>query len=139
MSIYRSDEEVLALVRAFDDQSLPKSEWTHAAHLTVGMHYCLENPPAAARNLMRDGIRRLNDAHGTPNTENSGYHETLTCFWIDVIKRFLADREPGEGLATLANRLVAECGDPQLPFRYYSRELLFSPQARFSLVAPDLA
>ena len=138
MSIYRSDEEVRALVRAFEDRTLPKSEWTHAAHLTVGMHYCLENPPGLARNLMRDGIHWLNEAHGTPNTEDSGYHETLTCFWIDVIRRFLAGRDRGEGLSALANSLVAEFGDPKLPFSYYSRQLLFSPEARFSLVAPDL-
>ena len=39
---------------------------------------------------MRDGVRRYNVATGGKNTEDSGYHETLTCFWIAVAAAFLA-------------------------------------------------
>ena len=135
--IYKSDEEVILLVKAFEERSLPKHEWTHAAHLTVGLYYCLTNPMAVARNIMRDSIHWLNDSHGTPNTETSGYHETMTFFWLYIVEEFLCDK-PKENLATLANELIATCGDSKLPLKYYSRELLFSPQARKNYVEPDL-
>ena len=135
--IYKSDEEVILLVKAFEERSLPKHEWTHAAHLTVGLYYCLTNPMAVARNIMRDSIHWLNDSHGTPNTETSGYHETLTIFWLYKVGEFLRDK-PKVNLVTLANELVATCGDSKLPLKYYSRELLFSPQARKNYVEPDL-
>ena len=135
--IYKSDEEVILLVKAFEERSLPKHEWTHAAHLTVGLYYCLTNPVAVARNIMRDSIHWLNDSHGTPNTETSGYHETMTFFWLFVVEEFLRDK-PKENLAELANELIASCGDSKLPLKYYSRELLFSPAARRSYVEPDL-
>ena len=138
MSIYKSDEEVFLLVRAFEERSLAKADWTHAAHLTVGLYYCLHASFGMAKNLMRDGIYWLNDAHGTPNTESSGYHETLTVFWMKTIDAFLAAGDRGKGLAALANELVADC-DARLPLKYYSRELLFSPAARAAYVAPDLA
>ena len=83
--IFTRDEEVLELAKAFEERTLPKSEWTHAAHLTVGMYYCFHNPLGVAKNLMSDGIYWLNDAHGTPNTETSGYHETLTVFWLKTV------------------------------------------------------
>ena len=138
MLIYKTDADVLALVEAFEKRTLPKAEWTHAAHLTVGLYYCLNYPFGAARNLIRDGIYWLNDTHGTANTETSGYHETITCFWTKTVNDFLAKRDRGAALAVLANDLVLSCGDPNLPLRFYSRELLFSVEARLNYVAPDL-
>lgn len=136
--IYKSDEEVILLVKAFEERTLPKADWTHAAHLTVGLYYCLNHAFGAAKNLMSDGIYRLNDAHATPNTETSGYHETLTYFWLSVVADFLESCERGKGLANTANDLVATCGDSKLPLRFYSRELLFSAAARAHYVEPDL-
>ena len=134
--IYKTDEEVKKLVRAFEARTLSKDEWTHAAHLTVGLYYCLHCPFALAVNWMRDGIHWLNDAHGTSNTETSGYHETLTVFWLLTIEEFVGKTNCG-GLAELANRLIESC-DAKLPLRFYSRDLLFSAEARARYVDPDL-
>jgi hypothetical protein len=134
--IYKTDEEVKVLVKAFEERTLSKEEWTHAAHLTVGLYYCLNYPFAAAKNWMTEGILRLNDAHGTPNTETSGYHETLTMFWLLTIEEFVG-KTKYETLAETANRLIA-CCDTKLPLKFYSRELLFSPEARARYVKPDL-
>jgi hypothetical protein len=138
MSIYKSDEEVFLLVKAFEERTLPKADWTHAAHLTVGLYYSLNSPPGVAKNLMRDGIYWLNDRHGTPNTESSGYHETLTFFWMTTIANFLEANGRDGGLAKLANELLAVCSDAKLPLQFYSRELLFSAAARARRVEPDL-
>jgi len=136
--IYTTDEEVDLLVKAFEERTLPKSEWTHAAHLVVGLYYCYQNPLGVAKNLMSDGIYWLNDAHGTPNTETSGYHETLTVFWLRTVAGYLERSEREAGLAALANGLLATVNDTRLPLKYYSRELLFSTEARLNYVEPDL-
>lgn len=138
MSLYETDTDVLALFEAFENRTLPKKNWTHAAHLTVGLVYCLNHSFGKAKNLMRDGIYRLNDSHGTLNSETSGYHETLTCFWMETIREFLAKCDRNKGVAVLANELVEACHDAKLPLRFYSRELLFSPAARINFVGPDL-
>jgi hypothetical protein len=136
--IYKTDEDVNTLVRAFEERTLPKTEWTHAAHLVVGLYYCFHNPPGVAKNLMSDGIYWLNDAHGTPNTDTSGYHETLTVFWLKSIANYLDKTGREAGLAALANGLLATITDTSLPLKYYSRELLFSTEARLNYVEPDL-
>ncbi len=136
--IYKHDEEVNLLVKAFEERALPKEEWTHAAHLTVGLFYCFHHPFGMAKNLMSDGIYRLNDAHGTPNTETSGYHETLTVFWLKTIAVFLEKNRTEKSLAVLANGLFSSVDDTKLPLKYYSRELLFSTEARLKYVEPDL-
>jgi len=135
---FTRDEEVNLLAKAFEERTLPKSEWTHAAHLVVGLYYCYHHPIGVAKNLMSDGIYWLNDAHGTPNTETSGYHETLTVFWLRTVANYLENAERGAGLATLANGLLETVNDTRLPLRYYSRERLFSTEARMNYVEPDL-
>ena len=136
--IFERDEEVDLLAKSFEERTLPKSEWTHAAHLVVGLYYCFHNPPGVAKNLMSDGIYWLNDAHGTPNTETSGYHETLTVFWLKTVAGYLEKNGREAGLAALANGLVATLNDTKLPLKYYSRERLFSVEARMNYVEPDL-
>ena len=136
--IYKTDEEVNLLAQAFEERTLPKAEWTHAAHLVVGLFYCYHHPLGVAKNLMSDGIYWLNDAHGTPNTETSGYHETLTVFWLKTIANYLEKTGREAGLAALANGLLATVPDTNLPLKYYSRELLFSTEARLGYVEPDL-
>ena len=135
--IYKTDEEIFLLITAFEERTLPKADWTHAAHLTVGLYYCVHHPFGAAKNLMSDGIYWLNDAHGTPNTETSGYHETLTVFWLKTVAEFL-DESAGKSLAETANGLIASRCDAKLPLKFYSRELLFSAAARAQYVEPDL-
>ncbi len=137
MAVYSNDKEIVELIERFETRSLPKIEWTHAAHLTVALFYCTSHPLGTARNLMRDGIFGLNDSHGTENSDTSGYHETLTCFWMDVVQNFILGRPKGEPLYRTANALVGEYPS-DLPLRVYSRELLFSVAARSSYVAPDL-
>lgn len=135
--LYKTDEEINLLIKRFEERTLPKAEWTHAAHLTVGLYYCARHPFGAAKNLMSDGIYWLNDAHGTPNTDTSGYHETLTVFWLKIVAAFL-EKSDGKSLFETANDLIAAFDDTKLPFRFYSRELLFSAAARAQFVEPDL-
>lgn len=136
--IYKNDNEVVSLVKSFEERTLSKEQWTHAAHLTVGFYYSFYHPFGVARNLMRDGILWLNDTHGTLNNETSGYHETLTMFWLKTISGFLKYQKSDHSLAILANKIIMAFNDSELPFAFYSRERLFSPLARFQYVEPDL-
>jgi hypothetical protein len=135
---FASDEELEALVSGFEDQTLPKARWTHRAHLAVGLVYCDRMPAPVAVALLRERIRRYNVASGGENTATAGYHETITRFYVHVVRRFLAeDREAGT-LAERANRLFERYGARDLPRRYYSEARLFSTEARASWVEPDL-
>ena len=135
---FNDTQEIYSLVKAFENRTMLKSEWTHEAHLVVGLYYCRTRAFAVAKNVMRDGIYWLNDTHGTPNTDDSGYHETLTIFWLKRIWNFLDERSDVLPLAALANELIDLYDDPRLPLSYYSRELLFSTSARHEYFPPDL-
>ena len=135
---FRTNEEIFSLVRRFGDCTLPRSEWTHAAHLTVALWFLLEFDWPEATERVRRGIRRYNAAHGILPTPTGGYHETLTLFWLRKVRAFLeAERNEARALLHLANELTAT-HDKALPFSHYTRALLFSPEARAGWVAPDL-
>ena len=91
------------LVGHFLARTLPKAEWTHQAHLAVGAWHVDRYGPDEALTRLRDGIRALNDSHGTINSASSGYHETITRAYVRVIASLfvgcadlpLADRVAG--------------------------------------------
>lgn len=136
---YRSLVEIESVVDGFQWCTLERERWTHAAHLTVALWYHLRVPWPDAEKLIRSGIKRFNAAHGIVTTPTGGYHETMTLFWIHMVREYLEDVR-GERLSalTLFNRLIDRYGRKELPLEYYSRERLFSIEARASWVEPDL-
>ena len=134
-----TSEELDDLVARFPARTLPKDEWTHAAHLAVGTWHVHQLGRDQALPALRAGIMRLNDAHGTVNDDTSGYHETITRAYLHLVSDFIATRPPLQAAdcvqALLASRLAAK---PAL-LRYYSKETLLSVAARRGWVEPDLA
>jgi hypothetical protein len=82
---YHSVSEINNLVAAFDNCNLPQSEWNHAAHLTIALWYLIHYEQNEAVNKIRDRIQKYNDINGIQNTKYSGYHETLTIFWMQIV------------------------------------------------------
>jgi len=122
------------LVRGFEDTTLPKAPWTHAAHLRVALKYVMELGANQAARKMRASIKRYNAAVGG---DPSAYHETITLAWIAVLDAFVRAR-PRASYDELAAAVVAECNKHYL-LRFYAKDTLMSDEARARWVAPDLA
>jgi hypothetical protein len=134
---YKTLDEIKNLVQAFEDFTLPRCEWNHHAHLTVALWYLTHHLELEATNYIRDRIQGYNLAIGIKTTKDSGYHETITMFWVRIIIRYLADEATNSSIVYLANKLFSRC-TPHLPLEYYSRDLLMSWEARIRWVQPDL-
>jgi hypothetical protein len=128
------------LVHRFGDRTLPKAEWTHAAHLAVGTWHVHTHGADEALTLLRSRIRGLNDAHLTPNTDTSGYHETITRAYVLLIEEFLAASPPERSLAATVQALLASpIAARDALLACYSKERLFSSAARGGWMDPDRA
>ena len=130
--------ETERIARGLIDRTLPKSEWTHHAHLRAGLWHVVEHGPIVGLELLRPRIAAYNESVGTANTDTSGYHETITRFYVIVIDRFLSTADRSLDLDALAEQLIDAHGDRRLPLHHYSESRLFSPVARRSWVEPDL-
>ena len=134
----KTANEVARLVGEFEACTLARERWTHEAHLTVGLWYLVRHDVAEATRLIREGIKRYNQACGVAQTETGGYHETITLFYVCIISRYLKHARVGASFAELVAGLMPACGDRALPFEYYSRARLLSWAARTGWVEPDL-
>jgi len=135
---YATSEQITNIVRAFEACTLPSSEWTHRTHLTVALYYLAQFPEPEATERIRDGIQRYNQANGIRMTKDGGYHDTITLFWIRMIRSYCEAADKAASLVDWANGVIACYGDKRLPFEYYSRDLLMSWEARTHWVGPDL-
>ena len=125
------DSELLA---RFRDGSIPAQEWTHRCHLEVAIAILREKTPQDALLELRESIQRLNLTHGVWTTPDRGYHETLTRVWLCLVWDALNRLGP----STSNSQVVEASGGTQTPLHHYSRERLFSWQARIDWVEPDL-
>ncbi|MDY6782763.1 MAG: hypothetical protein SW833_09500 [Cyanobacteriota bacterium] len=130
--------KIIDLVRAFESCTLPRSQWTHGAHLIVALWYLMQYSEPEARHRIRNGIQRYNTAIGIPTTPTGGYHETLTQFWISKVLHYLSCHAKTSSMDLLSEGLLEQYSDPNLPLTYYTRDRLFSKEARKTWVDPDL-
>lgn len=87
---FASQEAYETFIARFESAAFTLPEWTHAAHLAMGLWYVAHYPPLEAGVRIRTGIRCLNESMGGTNSETSGFHETLTEFWILIARDWLA-------------------------------------------------
>jgi phosphoribosylanthranilate isomerase len=131
-------DRTASLVAAFRDRTLPKAMWTHDAHLRVGLWHVRRFGAEEALSRLRVAISAYNVAVGGENTDIAGYHETITQFYVRRMADFLVTADAAASDDVLGEALVARDGDRELPLRYWTRERLFSVEARRGTIAPDL-
>ncbi|MFM5953345.1 MAG: hypothetical protein ACKOPE_03465 [Novosphingobium sp.] len=137
--LFASDAAVRRIGMGLLDRSLPRTDWTHEAHLAACTWLLLERPEILPERDLPVIIQTYNVAVGGVNDDTQGYHETLTQLYIRGARRFLADRAEG-GLADTVNALLgSEMGPRSWPLSFYSRDRLFSVEARRAWIAPDIA
>jgi hypothetical protein len=134
-----TDADVADLTRRLLDHSLPKAQWTHAAHLTATLRLVRTRNEGLERD-MPEIIRTYNVAVGGVNDDHNGYHETITQAYLAAVRAFVGTLPDGLGDGEAVARLLATpMGDKQWPLTFWSRERLFSVEARRGWVEPDLA
>jgi hypothetical protein len=138
--LFADDAAVRRVGQGLLDRSLPKEEWTHEAHLAACLWLIRDRPDIVPERELPDIIRRFNAAKGGINDDTQGYHETLTQLYIRGVRTFLAGHGAGASLSDAVNALLrSDIAPRDWPLRWYSRQRLFSVEARLGWVEPDLA
>jgi hypothetical protein len=133
---YKNESEILSLVETFENGTISRDKWKHAEHLIVAFYYLSHHDFDAALIKMRDGIFNLLRAFEIDLTREMPYHETLTVFWMRTVDDFRKSKN-GAWAAAICSELV-ETFDKDYPLKFYSRDRLFSDEARKKFVEGDL-
>jgi hypothetical protein len=131
---FRETREIERLVESFESCTVAPAEFDHGAHLAVALWFLSELPAPLAEGRMRAGLHRFTKHHHA----EAMYNETITLFWLKLVRHFLTRADSTRPLAERANELLATYRGSKLVFEYYSRERVQTPEAKASWVEPDL-
>jgi hypothetical protein len=132
-----SDDDIERIAHGLADRSLPRSEWTHAAHFAAAL-WLLRRHDLRAMVEMPPLIRAYNERAGVPNTDTGGYHETITLASLRAARAWLEKRSGAALHSVLKELLDSPLGRSNWLLEYWSESALFSVLARRSWVEPDL-
>ena len=133
---YENENEIKAIVESFERATISRAAWRHAEHLTVALFYVIRHDYETALTKMRSGIFNLLRAFEVDLTVEMPYHETLTVFWLRTVFDF-AESKSDRSTLEICNELI-EKFDKNYPLRFYSRDRLFSDQARSKFIEADI-
>ena len=132
--------EATETVEQFEAATLPDWAWTHETHLICALsvlsRFGIDNAPKE----MRQRIMRYNEAVGKINSDTSGYHETVTVFWLKAVWAYLSVEGKVAFNQEALDKLLSsiDLANRNLFLKVYSRERVLSTEARKQYVAPDL-
>ena len=138
-TIYASEEEIVRIGEGLFAASLPRAEWTHAAHFAAALWLLRYRPELDAAKAMPGLIRAYNESVGRANDDSGGYHETITQASLRALKGVLEANPPYMPLHRIVNSLMASnFANPNWLLEYWTVETLMSVEARREWRDPDL-
>ncbi|MEO1041576.1 MAG: hypothetical protein AAFX52_04735 [Pseudomonadota bacterium] len=137
MSAPFNDQDIESIAQRLLDRSLPKVEWTHAAHWAAALVIAkTADDPFAT---IAAAIPPYNVAVGGQNTDTEGYHATITYACMEMAMMIIAETEQ-QSLSDIHGTVMASpLGGMSWLNRHYSADLLWSVKARREAFEPDLA
>jgi len=119
-------------VAAFEDCTLPPSEFPHRGHVRLAWLYLREAPLLETLTRYSEGIRRYAGSLGA----SAKYHETITWAFLFLIHERMQHTE-----AATFDEFAEKNADLFGPIleRYYTKDVLASDVARRTFVLPNVA
>ena len=138
-AVFASEAEIIRIGEGLFACTLPRTEWTHAAHFAAALWLMRYRPQLDAAQTMPGLIRAYNQSVGRVNDDNGGYHETITLASLRAARGVLDANPPELPVWRIANALMtSNFANPNWLLEYWSRERLMSVEARRTWLEPDI-
>jgi hypothetical protein len=137
--LFTTDADISLIGEGLLDRSLPRTAWTHEAHLAACHWIVAERPDIDPDRDLRGIIAGYNAAVGGENDDTQGYHETITRCFVHAVRLHLAEMPDGSLVERVNALLLSPFGRRDWPLHFFTHERLFSVGARREFVMPDLA
>ncbi len=137
--LFASDADVRHIGEGLLAHGLRREEWTHEAHLAACLYLLTERPDVDVDARIATIISTFNESVGGVNDDTQGYHDTITRAYVAGVRLFLRQTDETGLVARVNALLLSPIGRRDWPLGFYTRELLFSVEARRGFVEPDRA
>jgi len=131
-SVSKEDREFQKQVESLQ---IPIAEFNHRAHLRLAYIYLTENSVSVSVQLMRKALVGLLRHIGIDPSQK--YHQTLTEAWVLAVHHFMK-RSNGSNSSDEFIEKNAALLDSKIMLTHYSKDVLFSEQARAAFIEPNL-
>ena len=139
MAHFSREAEIIHIGEGLFARSLPRAEWTHAAHFAATLWLMRYRPELDATETLPGLIRAYNKSVGRVNDDSGGYHETITLASLRAARGVLNAYPLDTPVWRIANALLStNLANPNWLLEYWSRERLMSVEARRAWVEPDV-
>ncbi len=130
--ISSEDQDFLA---RFESGAIPAADFDHRSHVRLAYVRLCQGGVDSAHAAVREGLLGFLTHHGID--PSAKYHETLTRGWLLAVKIAM---DSGPETASAAEFIAANPAllNSKALLEHYSKDLLFSDEARRSFVEPDL-
>ena len=137
--IFANEAEIIHIGEGLFTATLPRTEWTHAAHFAAALWLMRYRPELDAAETIPGLIRAYNESVGRVNDDSGGYHETITLASLRAARGVLEAFAPDVPVYRIVNALMSgTLANPNWLLEYWSRERLMSVEARRTWVEPDI-
>lgn len=136
---FKTENQLQKLTQGFIGRQLPREQWNYETLCAVAVFIHRRRPELSLYRDFPDLIVGYNNAVGIENSDVRGYHETMTHFFIQTLRRFVDG--PASHLApvdALNAFLQSKPGQRNYIFKCYTKKLLTSALARQCYIPPDL-
>jgi len=138
-TIYSSENEIIRIGEGVAACTLPRAEWTHAAHFAAALWLMRYRPELEPSREMPKLIRAYNESVGRVNDDSGGYHETITQASLRALRGVLDAYAADVPVYRIVNALMASSmANPNWLLEYWSQPRLMSVEARRQWLEPDL-
>jgi len=131
--------EIVDIGEGFLARTFPPARFRHREHLIMTTYLLVRYPARDWRAALPDLIRAYNVAAGGVNDDQNGYHHTITMAFLTLIESVLGEAGNADVVAACHKVLTSQAAAPDVLLRFWSREALFSREARRGWVEPDIA
>jgi len=108
---YKHEDEILAVVKGFEDCTTGKDSFSHRSHLTVGVVYLQSLPLEQAFEKMRAGLLRFLKHH---EVDASVYSDDITRRWMEEIQNVISEKNATASLVEITNAVIERLSDKEL-------------------------
>ncbi|MBU2862468.1 hypothetical protein KO489_01280 [Reinekea forsetii] len=113
----------------------PVPDFNHKAHVRLAYIYIVEHGVSESVDVMKRSLYSLLQHAGIDPAEK--YHATLTQAWLQAVNHFIVAGEAYDDFEQFIEH-NPKLLDTNVMFTHYSKELLFSPEAREAYVSPNI-
>lgn len=138
MNVSPDYAEIVEVGEGFLARTFPADRYHHREHLIMATYLLVRYPERNWRAELPDLIRAYNVANGGVNDDTRGYHHTMTLAFLTIVEEVLDEAGRDDVVAACNAVLTSPATEQNILLSFWSRDVLFSREARLAWIDPDI-